>query len=178
MLRIQGTFGNERLHAFAGRQAAELGGHRVERGRYGHDNFPSWSVMPLLVGSVIRRHLRPTSGFRVAEPGVLPPHGFRAAEGEEVIGWYIDEPCGPSVIFTTVAFHIVSDGQVETILLADVLDYELPASKRKAEGVVVRTPSGRHLVPMSGAHGDHGRFPDAWNLVQVLHVLVKDRTAR
>ena len=59
--------------------------------------------MPLLVGSVIRRHLRSTSGFQVAEPGALPPHGFCAPEGEEVIGWYINEPCGPSVIFTNAS---------------------------------------------------------------------------
>ncbi len=137
--------------------------------------------MPLLVGSVIRRHLRPTSGFRVAEPGAVPPNGFHAADGEDVIGWYINEPAGPLVVFTTIAIHVVSDAKdakVETTPLDDLLDYELPASKRSAEGVFVRTPSGKRFLPMRGAHGVDGRFPDAWSLVQVLRVLVGNRVRR
>lgn len=132
--------------------------------------------MALAIGSVIRRHLRPTGGFQVAEPGALPPCGFRPANGEELIGWYINQPPSPCVIFTNVALHVLGDDRVESVSFDDLIDYELPKSKRSANGVVVRTSSARLLVPMTGTHGADGRFPDAWSLVSVLQVLVKSHS--
>ena len=75
--------------------------------------------MPLMVGSVVRRHLKTSPHFSLGE-GAPPPAGVELAPGEVTVGTYVNPPPweSTSLLFTTHAIWITEGQGVERILLA------------------------------------------------------------
>ncbi len=90
--------------------------------------------MTLLTYSVVRRHMKNTSGFTLCDEGSRPPLNLRLADGESVIGWYRNPTPWESslLVFTSTAIWTVEGGAAERIALADIVGYESPGTKELA----------------------------------------------
>ena len=129
-----------------------------------------------LIASLVRRHLKHAAGFELAPEGAPPPDGAEADERR--IGDYKSAcPDGTrALVFTDRALYV--DGtQRQRVPWSEVVDYELPASKRAVDGVRVLTTSGAVFVPMCGERGPTGKFKDAFDMIRLLEAL-RDRRAR
>ncbi len=133
--------------------------------------------MALAVASLIRRHMRAVSRFLPYDGSAKPPFHVALAHGEEVVGWYVNPPPREDciIMFTTASIYIAEGGEVERISLDGIVDYETPESKTAVSGVVLRTFSGRKLIPMYGDHGPDNKYRDAFSFIRIIHALIRSR---
>ena len=132
--------------------------------------------MAVLVYSVVRRHMKKTSpgAFTVADATMETPAKLALGPGESVIGWYRNPPPWEQqvIVFTSEAFYLVDDGQVERLPITDLTGYESPKSKTDVTGIRVLTKNGFHFVRIAGCHGPNGNYKDAFSFIMVVRALV------
>ena len=144
--------------------------------------------MPLVLYSVIRRHMKATGRYLEPSKGVECPVGAKISGDERLLGWYQNpEPWQNCFIaFTDKAIYNVEPREVVRLDLRNIVGIETPKKGTKMSGVRVRTPDGFRFLRIMGAHGVSGKVKasleriglggrtqnDVINLVQVLRVLV------
>jgi hypothetical protein len=130
----------------------------------------------VLVYSVVRRHMKKTSGhaFTVFD-GVGPlPVELSLHPEEVVVGWYRNPPPWERywIVFTSEAIYLVDEGQVDRIAVEDIVGYESPESKQDVTGVRVLTKDGFRFVRIAGCFGPNGNQRDAYSFIMVIRALV------
>lgn len=131
--------------------------------------------MSLLIGSVIRRHLKPTGRYSESTPTqeVVVPLDNIPSE-ERVIGWYKNpEPWDDVMIgFTEHSILNVEGGRVSRILFDDILGYDTPDEKSSSTGIVLRTRNGSHYLRFAGGSGTDLRYRDTFRLIAILRTIL------
>jgi len=127
-----------------------------------------------IVSSLVRRHMKGMDAFVFAAPAVDVPVRVELVEGESLIGWYQNPPPWERcfVLFGTRSMYLSEDAGIARVVMDDIVDYELPKSKKNVPGVKVVTCSGSFFVRMAGVHGKDGEFSDAFRLVMFFHALL------
>jgi hypothetical protein len=132
--------------------------------------------MPVLVYSVVRRHMKRTGRFVVFDTGcpIPTPVHVSMLPGETMVGWYRNPPPWENcwVVFTSEAIYMVDETRVERLALSEIVDYEEPRSKVDATGVRVRTRHGFRFVRIAGCHGPGGQFKDVYNFIMAIRGLI------
>jgi hypothetical protein len=130
--------------------------------------------MAVVVYSVVRRHMKRTSGFTVHDGDTPPPASFALGPEETIIGWYRNPPPweGNLIVFTSKALYFVEDDRVERVGLNELVGYEDPESKTDITGVRILTKSGFRFVRIAGCFGPNGNRKDAYSFIMVVRALV------
>ena len=132
--------------------------------------------MPVLVYSVVRRHMKRTSpgAFTRYEEAGAPPLEVALSPGETVVGWYRNPTPWEDalIIFTSEAFYVVDGGRVDRVAVADIIGYEDPKSKTDVTGVRVLTRDGFRFVRIAGSFGPSGNRKDAYSFIMVVRALI------
>jgi hypothetical protein len=130
--------------------------------------------MTIPMASLIVRHLRPCARFLRSTDKLAPQVPACVADfiEEDVVGWYTNPGAALDVlVFTEQAMHLCGPAGTTTVPWRNIIGYDVPAEKRNAEGVKIRTVEGSVYVRMAGRNGPDGRFSDAFCLVMLLHAL-------
>jgi hypothetical protein len=130
--------------------------------------------MALLTDSVVRRHMKGTSGFTLCDEGTTLPVEFAMIEGESVIGWYRNPAPweGSMLVFTSSAIWTVEGKARERIALKDIVGYESPGTKDGVTGLRVRTSDGFRFMRAAGSYGPYGKYKDVIALMMVLRAVI------
>jgi hypothetical protein len=130
--------------------------------------------MALLTYSVVRRHMKQTSGFMLFADGEVPPATLPLLERESLIGWYRNPaPWENSLlVFTSSAIWTVDGAKAERIALKDIVGYEGPGSKDGVSGLRVVTKDGFRFMRVAGCHGPFGKYKDFIGLEMVLRAVL------
>ena len=130
--------------------------------------------MPLLVYSVVRRHMRRTSSgaFTRGDAGVCPV-SLSLEEGEEIVGWYTNPApwLRSRVVFTSLAIWAIEGERANRIANAAIVGYEEPKSKTDIDGLCVVATDGPHFVRVAGSFGPHGIQKDAFSFLMVVRAI-------
>ncbi|HRG95413.1 MAG TPA: hypothetical protein PLR99_04125 [Polyangiaceae bacterium] len=129
--------------------------------------------MALLTYSLVRRHMKETSGFRPCDEGNSPPLALALAAGESAIGWYRNPAPweGSILVFTSSAIWVVEGDAAERVALKDILGYESPGTKDGVSGLRVRTRDGFRFLRVAGSYGPYGKYKDFIGLMMVLRAV-------
>lgn len=135
--------------------------------------------MPVLVYSVVRRHMKRTSPgafTRYEEGAVLPSElaSLVTSAEERIVGWYRNPAPWQDalILFTSDAMYVVEAGRTYRLAVADIVGYESPKSKADVTGLRVLTRDGFRFVRVAGSFGPNGNQKDAFSFLMVVHALV------
>jgi hypothetical protein len=134
--------------------------------------------MPLMMNSVVRRHMKQVERFVFAGQQPLPDLANLAGSEERVLGWYDNPPPYERVrlLFTDQAIHVVEAGESRRLLYLEIVDYTMPESKEHSTGVWVQTRESQCFVRMAGRSGPGGKFNDTFALIPLLHIVRRVNT--
>ena len=129
--------------------------------------------MALVFYSVVRRHMKRTTGFTLVDERNPLPFELALAEGETAVGWYRNPPTHEDsvLVFTSEAIWIGDMGVFERIPIDEILDFENIKRKEGLEGLWVETTKGRRYMRASGSYGPGGTFKDWAALMMILNVV-------
>jgi hypothetical protein len=136
-------------------------------------------MTPEIVRSVVKRHMRSTDSFVSPEAGARCPVEVELVGDEALVGWYTNPPEEEpaTLVFTTMAIHVVVPGEKRRLAIDDFTSCLQPDSKEVPKGLCVLVGECEHFLPAAGSHGKDGHFKDAYNLFAVIRgLLPADRT--
>ena len=137
--------------------------------------------MNLPIESLVRRHMKGTSGFVLASDGAWCPFTLALEAPERLLGWSSNpEPwCNSFVAYTDAALWIVSPTNSVRVPWGDITDFEMPSSKEDAKSIGIHTPTGSYAVLLAGRYGEGGKYADLYSLTMLLNVICwHNRTSR
>jgi hypothetical protein len=133
--------------------------------------------MPLLVASVIKRHLKHSKCFTAS--GGLGTHAeWPKLDPDEILVGIYRNPSAVSpdeIAFTTKGLHVREGPREFEIPFADLLSFDVPDSKTTASGVRVTSSEGSYFVRLTGTYGPNGKYRDAFSLVSILNAVLRAR---
>lgn len=118
--------------------------------------------MALVTYSVVRRHMKQTSGFTLSDGSNPPPVTLDLGEGESLIGWYRNPPPweGSLLVFTSNAIWTVERGVTERVRLADIVGYESPGDERGSDRPASPNTRRFRFMRVAGSFGPFGKYKD------------------
>ena len=130
--------------------------------------------MALLFSSVVRRHMKGTSGFAAAAENAALPASVTLDGDEALVGSYRNPAPWEetSLVFTSEAIWIVEGDKTERMALRDIVGYESPGTKSGVTGLRVRTRDGFRFIRIAGAYGPNGKYKDFIGFMMVLRAVV------
>ena len=131
--------------------------------------------MTLLFDSVVRRHMKDTSGFVLYADGAALPVALTLEGNEKLIGWYRNPaPWHDSVLlFTTNAIWTFDGNAAERLPLREIAGYESPQSKESATGIRIRFRDGFRFLRAAGASGPDNKYKDHLAILNILRAILK-----
>ena len=136
-------------------------------------------MTPDIVRSVVKRHMKSTAHFILAESGAPCPVEVQSVGNEAIIGWYVNPASADpaTLVFTTEAVHIARPTETLRVPINSIESCSQPDSKEAPRGLFVVAGDKECFLPVAGSHGDEGQFKDAYNLFSVIReLLLVERT--
>ncbi len=131
-------------------------------------------MTPQIVRSVVRRHLKSTHHFVLAESSAQCPVNVNLNRSESIVGWYSNPPGEQQalLVFTTESIHVIRGDDMYRLNVKELESCTQPDSKESPKGIMVVALGKECFLPMAGSHGNDGQFKDAYNLFSMVRGLL------